>query len=166
MRRRDGKKEPCPRGNETSGSDGLHTQCGGCPHVSGDSSNAFDESGPESSPSEPDDGRDFISTTAWWDNARLVDQADYLLSRYPTHIVNTCSGHFEGINNDMVNHPSHYSSDKIECIEAIEAQLTKEEYRGFLKGNVAKYLWREKYKGGTESLEKAQWYLARLVELN
>lgn len=67
---------------------------------------------------------------------------------------------------DMVNHPSHYSSDKIECIEAIEAQLTKEEYRGFLKGNVAKYLWREKYKGGTESLKKAQWYLARLVELN
>jgi len=66
----------------------------------------------------------------------------------------------------MVNHPSHYSSDGIECIEAIEAQLTKEEYRGFLKGNVAKYLWREKYKGGTESLKKAQWYLTRLLELN
>lgn len=66
---------------------------------------------------------------------------------------------------DNVNHPSHYTKGGIECIEAIEAQLTPEEYRGYLKGNVAKYMWREKYKGGTESLEKAQWYLQRLIEL-
>jgi hypothetical protein len=63
---------------------------------------------------------------------------------------------------DLVNHPPHYQGD-IECIEAIEAQLTAEEYRGYLKGNIAKYLWREKMKGGTESLEKAQWYLSRLI---
>ena len=68
-------------------------------------------------------------------------------------------------NNDMVNHPSHYANGGIECIEAIEAQLTPEEYRGFLKGNVAKYVWREKNKGGVESLKKAQWYLDRLVNL-
>lgn len=67
---------------------------------------------------------------------------------------------------DAVNHPSHYTAGNIECIEAIEAQLTKEEYRGYLKGNVAKYLWREKQKGGIESLEKAQWYLNRLIELD
>ncbi len=67
---------------------------------------------------------------------------------------------------DNVNHPSHYTAGDIECIEAIEAQLTKEEYRGYLKGNVAKYLWREKQKGGTESLQKAQWYLNRLIELD
>jgi hypothetical protein len=67
---------------------------------------------------------------------------------------------------DTVNHPSHYTAGSIECIEAIEAQLTKEEYRGYLKGNVAKYLWREKQKGGTESLQKAQWYLSRLIELD
>ena len=165
MRRGSRKKKSCPRRNEASGSDGLHSQRGGCSHVSGDSSNAFDESGLESSPSEPDDGRDFISATAWWDNYKLIDKS-IELSRYPTHIVNSYSSNFEEINNDMVNHPPHYSSDKIECIEAIQAQLTKEEYRGFLKGNVAKYLWREKHKGGTESLEKAQWYLTRLVELD
>jgi len=67
---------------------------------------------------------------------------------------------------DTVNHPSHYNAGGVECIEAIEAQLTKEEYRGYLKGNVAKYLWREKQKGGTESLRKAQWYLSRLIELD
>ncbi|MGA1713268.1 MAG: hypothetical protein ACO4CS_18450 [bacterium] len=26
-------------------------------------------------------------------------------------------------------------------------------------------MWREKHKGGTESLKKAQWYLGRLIEL-
>jgi len=67
--------------------------------------------------------------------------------------------------NDNVNHPSHYTEGGIECIEAIEAQLTPEEYKGYLKGNVAKYLWREKHKGGHESLRKAQWYLNRLVDL-
>ena len=39
-----------------------------------------------------------------------------------------------------------------------------EEFRGFLKGNVLKYMWRERMKGGTESLEKAQWYLTQLVD--
>tara|TARA_R110001606_G_scaffold132082_2_gene268070 strand:- start:5271 stop:5615 length:345 start_codon:yes stop_codon:yes gene_type:complete len=65
---------------------------------------------------------------------------------------------------DNVNHPEHYTAGGgIECIEAIEAQLTPEEYRGYIKGNVAKYVWREKHKGGNESLRKAQWYLSRLV---
>jgi len=66
---------------------------------------------------------------------------------------------------DNVNHPSHYTDGKIECIEAIEAQLTPEEYRGYLKGCIAKYIWREKHKGGIESLQKAQWYLTRLIAL-
>lgn len=64
---------------------------------------------------------------------------------------------------DNVNSPAHYASGAVECIDAIEAQLTPEEYRGYLKGNIAKYVWREKTKGGVESLKKAQWYLNRLV---
>ena len=67
---------------------------------------------------------------------------------------------------DPVNAPEHYTSGAIECIESIEAQLTPEEYKGFLKGNVAKYLWREKKKGGIQSLEKAEWYLKTLLEFN
>jgi len=64
----------------------------------------------------------------------------------------------------MVNSPDHYvAQGSIECIEAIEAQLTPEEFRGFLKGNVAKYVWRERHKGGREDLRKAQWYLKHLV---
>ncbi|MDA0883237.1 MAG: DUF3310 domain-containing protein, partial [Bacteroidetes bacterium] len=43
---------------------------------------------------------------------------------------------------DNVNHPPHYTNASgIECIESIEAQLTEEEYRGYLKGNIAKYIW-------------------------
>jgi hypothetical protein len=67
---------------------------------------------------------------------------------------------------DFVNHPPHYTDGGIECIEAIEAQLTTEEYRGYLKGNCAKYIWRERHKGGTESLKKARFYLDRLIELD
>ena len=71
------------------------------------------------------------------------------------------------IQEDTVNHPSHYTDGGgIECIEAIEAQLTVEEYRGYLKGNIAKYNWRERHKGGTESLKKARWYLDRLIQLD
>lgn len=66
---------------------------------------------------------------------------------------------------DMVNSPPHYQSAKgIESIDAIEAALTPEEFRGFLRGNCLKYLWRCEKKGGTEDLKKAAWYLNRLTE--
>lgn len=67
---------------------------------------------------------------------------------------------------DLVNHPSHYTDGNIECIDAIEAQLTDEEFRGYLKGNIAKYIWREKHKGGAQSIEKGAWYLNRLIKLD
>ena len=70
------------------------------------------------------------------------------------------------VGGDEVNHPDHYTDGAIECIEAIEAQLTADEYRGYLKGNIAKYLWRERHKGGIQSLKKAQWYLDRLIQLD
>jgi len=63
---------------------------------------------------------------------------------------------------DEVNHPEHYTSGAIECIDAIEAALTPEEFRGYCKGNALKYVWRERMKGGEQSIDKAAWYLARL----
>jgi hypothetical protein len=63
---------------------------------------------------------------------------------------------------DNVNNPPHYKQGAIECIEAIQSALTEEEYRGYCKGNALKYIWREKHKGGDESLQKAQWYLSSL----
>ena len=63
---------------------------------------------------------------------------------------------------EAVNHPDHYNASPIECIDAIEAALTPEEFRGFIKGNVLKYVWREKHKAGDQDLAKAAWYLNRL----
>jgi len=66
---------------------------------------------------------------------------------------------------DPVNSPAHYQSENgIECIDAIRAQLTDDEFRGYIKGNIAKYVWRERTKGGDESLRKAKWYLEYLLK--
>lgn len=64
-----------------------------------------------------------------------------------------------------VDSPPHYKLNEhgIEAIDAIEASMSKEEYQGYLKGNVMKYLWRYKYKGREkQDLAKAKWYLSRL----
>jgi hypothetical protein len=66
---------------------------------------------------------------------------------------------------DPVNSPQHYASGAVECIEAIEASMSPEAFKGFLKGNIQKYVWRYEAKGGSESLHKAQWYLQRLIDL-
>lgn len=66
---------------------------------------------------------------------------------------------------DPVNKPTHYTSGDIECIDAIIA-MGLDVARGFCQGNVVKYLWRWKQKGGHEDLLKAQWYLNKLVEIN
>lgn len=67
---------------------------------------------------------------------------------------------------DMVNSPPHYNNGKIECIEGIEASMDSEAFKGYLKGNCLKYLWRYEYKNGMEDLRKAMWYLEKLIEAN
>ena len=65
---------------------------------------------------------------------------------------------------DMVNNPPHYNKYGVECIEAIQS-ATGEGYEYYLQGNIIKYLWRYRYKNGVQDLEKAQWYLTRLIEI-
>lgn len=65
---------------------------------------------------------------------------------------------------DVVNHPPHYTAGGIECIDAIKAALTPEEFAGYCKGNLMKYSWRERHKGGLESLKKGRWYLQKLID--
>ena len=67
---------------------------------------------------------------------------------------------------DLVNHPAHYASGDIQCIDAIRASMSKLEYEGFLKGNLIKYTWRYRKKGGLQDLQKANWYLDRLIKSN
>ena len=65
---------------------------------------------------------------------------------------------------DAVDHPTHYTSGSIECIDAIKAALTHEQVVGYLRGNVLKYLWRYDRKGGADDLRKARTYLEWLIE--
>lgn len=64
---------------------------------------------------------------------------------------------------DMVNSPPHYTVGGIEVIDFIEAKLSPEEFRGYLKGNLIKYLSRAPYKGEEEQdAGKVRWYSDRL----
>ena len=66
------------------------------------------------------------------------------------------------MNNDNVNHPSHYTSGNIEVIDFIEDQ--KLDYH---LGNAVKYIARAGKKDPDkfiEDLEKAIWYISRKIE--
>lgn len=69
---------------------------------------------------------------------------------------------------DNVNHPAHYMShtglETIDVIEAFTSDLTGMD--AVYTANVIKYICRWKHKNGVEDLEKAQWYLNRLIEDN
>tara|TARA_R100000808_G_C2154745_1_gene166043 strand:- start:464 stop:721 length:258 start_codon:yes stop_codon:yes gene_type:complete len=63
-----------------------------------------------------------------------------------------------------VNRPSHYTQNGTETIEMIKESLTDEEFSGYLKGNILKYVCRYKYKGmPLKDLMKSQWYLEKLI---
>ena len=57
---------------------------------------------------------------------------------------------------DNIN-PDHYKQRDIECIDVVEDMP-------YLEGNIIKYVWRYEGKNGVEDLEKARWYLNRLIE--
>ena len=71
---------------------------------------------------------------------------------------------FTAEESDMVNHPPHYNQTGIECIDAIQA-ATDIGFEYYLQGNIMKYLWRYRYKDGSQDLKKALWYLNKLIEI-
>jgi hypothetical protein len=58
----------------------------------------------------------------------------------------------------------HYRSKEIQPWDAMEAWMSPEQFRGYLRGNIIKYIARCDDKGGREDLQKAQHYLAKLLE--
>ncbi len=62
---------------------------------------------------------------------------------------------------EVINHPSHYNSGKIETIDAIEDWGFGQ---GFNLGNAIKYISRANHKSDcVEDLKKAQWYIGREI---
>lgn len=60
---------------------------------------------------------------------------------------------------------SHYDRGKVQPIDFIESSFTPDEYRGYLAGNVIKYISRYHYKNiPLEDLQKAKIYLNWLIE--
>lgn len=66
---------------------------------------------------------------------------------------------------DPIHNPPHYTAGEIECKDAIRAALTREEFRGWVKGNAFAYLWRERLKGGDQDIDKAVNFLEWLKEV-
>ena len=70
------------------------------------------------------------------------------------------------MSNDMVNHPAHYTSGSIECIDALTAMIETytDPVDAALSWQVVKYIWRHPFKGKpSEDLRKAQFYLNKLI---
>lgn len=66
---------------------------------------------------------------------------------------------------ERVNHPPHYNAGGIECIDALEAATSGlQGVEAFCTANAIKYLWRWKLKNGEEDLQKAVWYINRLIQ--
>lgn len=62
----------------------------------------------------------------------------------------------------LVMHPKHYNQGPIECIDALESASTPEEFSGWLRLSIMKYLWRLGFKDDSvRELRKAAFYSAR-----
>jgi len=61
-------------------------------------------------------------------------------------------------NQDVINHPSHYTQGNIEVWDFIVDQGLD-----YLEGNVVKYVCRHRYKNGLEDLKKAKQYIEKLI---
>jgi len=66
---------------------------------------------------------------------------------------------------DAVNHPSHYSNGKYECIEVMKEVFGVEKVKAFCELNAFKYMWRSNKKNGTEDLKKARFYTDYLIKM-
>jgi len=64
-----------------------------------------------------------------------------------------------------INHPDHYNTTGIQTIEVIKNSMNAEEFQGYLKGNILKYVARHMHKGmPLKDILKAQWYMGWLIE--
>jgi hypothetical protein len=59
----------------------------------------------------------------------------------------------------------HYLSKSVQPWEAMEAWMTEDQFKGFMLGNVIKYVARFQDKGGRNDLQKAKHYLDKCLDL-
>ena len=71
----------------------------------------------------------------------------------------------EAIVYDPVNRPEHYTSGKVECIDAMIEVFGIEAVKSFCLCNAFKYHWRHNLKNGQEDIDKATWYMDKYHDL-
>ncbi len=69
------------------------------------------------------------------------------------------------VNEDVVNHPSHYTAGKYECLGVMADTFGSEAVKNFCKCNAFKYIWRSDRKNGIEDLKKSVFYINFLIGL-
>ena len=60
---------------------------------------------------------------------------------------------------------NHYASKAVQPWDAMQAWMSREEFAGYLRGNVIKYMARCNDKGGIEDVRKARHYIDKLIEV-
>ena len=60
---------------------------------------------------------------------------------------------------------NHYASKAVQPWDAMQAWMSREEFAGYLRGNVLKYMARCNDKGGIEDVQKARHYIDKLIEV-
>ena len=60
---------------------------------------------------------------------------------------------------------THYTDKDIQPWDAMQSWMTEEQFKGFLIGNVIKYIARFQDKGGVLDLQKCKHYLDKLIEV-
>lgn len=60
---------------------------------------------------------------------------------------------------------AHYVDKKIQPWDFMQAVMSEEQFEGYLRGNVIKYIARYPDKGGRVDLEKCRHYLDKLIEI-
>ena len=75
----------------------------------------------------------------------------------------------EDLTGEDPTNPGYYTQGEVECIDAIKSALGREQFIGFLRGQVIKYHWRVGLKGvdsvtHAKDVRKAIWYAEKLAE--
>lgn len=94
--------------------------------------------------------------------AAILEQASKEYSKNSWEVKGSDIEEKRKMNNDIINHPAHYTDGKFETIEAIESWRL-----GYHLGNAVKYISRAGKKSKDtelEDLRKARWYIKRYLD--
>ena len=107
----------------------------------------------------PTDAQMALFRDEWYKDADHKQDYNEYLKNYPHLKENQMKA------DDVQISGSHYKDMGIQPWAVMEAVLTREEFIGYLKGNVIKYAMRQGKKVGSDDSNKARHYSVKLAEV-